>query len=542
MFVQATKSQRANKTYTSFLVRESFRTPQGPRSRTVCNISGLPEHVRSLIAASLSGKNCAPLEDVQLSHALSYGGLAVLRNAWERFGLDEVFACVPDARHRALLQSMIFSRILFPCAKRAMAEEARGTLLASCCGLDQQSETFDEDDLYEAMDALNGRWVGFEKKLFERAFTDSLSLVLYDLTSVYFEGDGPKKFSAYGHSRDHRDDRPQVILAVAADREGTPIHLEVLRGNRADTTTLQGLLTTLGRRFGITKAVFVFDGGMSSTINLKELESAQLHFVTRLSAATLLSLVKELPYDAQPQFWDRTKLMEISVEGKRYVVAGGTWRQQRDADRRKVRMANAEAELARIKAVKRKKVDPQKLASQVGRMLERKQAHKYFDYEVDAEGMLQWKSKAELIAKEEALDGLYLLHTNTSVELCDATQVFGHYRNLLDIEEAFCQLKSYLEVRPVFHYRPDRVRNHMRICFLAYWLSARLGREWRAKGEQGEVPRLLRAMQVIRVGTLSVKGFDSKRLITTIPDELNALLKKLDLLQLFAAPPRWAAL
>jgi len=542
MFVQATKSKRANKTYTSFLVRESFRTPQGPRSRTVCNITGLPEHVRSLIGAALSGKNCAPLDDVHLSHSLDYGGLAVLRDAWDRFGLNEVFASVPNPRDRSLLQSMIFSRILFPCAKLALVDEARGTLLASACGLDQQSETFDEDDLYEAMDALNGRWVGFEKNLFNRAFTDSVSLVLYDLTSVYFEGDGPRKFSAYGHSRDYRDERPQVILAVAADREGTPIHLEVLRGNRADTTTLQGLLTTLGRRFGITEAIFVFDGGMSSTINLKELDSAQLHFVTRLSSATLLSLIKELPRDQQPQLWDRSKLMEITLEGKRYVVAGGTWRQQRDADRRKVRMTKAEAELARLKAIKRRKVDPQKLASQVGRMLERKKAHKYFEYEVDANGVLQWKKKEELIAKEEALDGLYLLHTNAPVELCDSKQVFGHYRNLLDIEEAFCQLKSYMEVRPVFHYRPDRVRNHMRICFLAYWLSARLGREWRAKGEQGEVPRLLRALQVIRVGTLSVSGFDSKRLITSIPDDINALLKKLDILPLFAAPPRWAAL
>lgn len=542
MFVQATKSRRNQTTYVSYLVRESFRTPSGPRSRTVCNITGLPEPVRLLVAAALSGKECMPLEDVELSDSLSYGGLAVLRDAWERFGLDAVFASIPDTRHRLLLQAMVFGRILFPCAKLALAEEARGSLLAASCGLDPEMEDFNEDDLYEAMDALTGQWVDLEKKLFNQAFTGSVSLVLYDLTSVYFEGKGPEGLSAYGHSRDHRDDRPQVILAVAADQEGTPIHIEVLRGNRADTTTLQGILITLGRRFGLKEAVFVFDGGMSSTINLQELESQDLRFVTRLSAATLSSLVKELPEDQQPQLWDRTKLMEINLDGKRYVVAGGTWRQQRDVERRHARMAKAEAELARMQAVKRKKVDPQKLVSQAGRMLERLKAHKYFHYEVDTNGTLQWKRKDEVIANEEAQDGLYLLHTNLSAERCDAAQVLGHYKNLLDIEEAFCQLKSYLEVRPVFHHRPDRVRNHMRICFLAYWITARLGREWRAKGERGEVPRLLRALQVIRVGTLSVKGLDPKRLLTSIPDELNQLLNTLGLLKLFATPPTWATL
>src|SRR4030088_3522515 len=130
MFVQATKSRRQNKTYLSYLVRESFRTSQGPRSRTVCNISALPSEVRDLVAAALSGKSCVALEQIELSHALDYGGLAVLRDAWQRFGLEKLLAEVPQVRQRRLLQAMIFGRILFPCAKLALVEEARGTLLA----------------------------------------------------------------------------------------------------------------------------------------------------------------------------------------------------------------------------------------------------------------------------------------------------------------------------------------------------------------------------------------------------------------------------
>jgi len=205
------------------------------------------------------------------------------------------------------------------------------------------------------MDALNGRWVTIEKKLYAEAFGEPVSLVLYDLSSVYFEGRGPQGLGAYGYSRDHREDRPQILLAVATDSHGVPIHLEVLRGNRADTTTLRALLGSLKRRFGIEQAIFVFDNGMSSTLNLEAMREEHLHFVTRLSAATLRELIAQLPHDMQPQLWDRTNLIELTLEDKRYVIAGGEHRQQRDSARRRARLEKAQIELQRLAAVRRKK-------------------------------------------------------------------------------------------------------------------------------------------------------------------------------------------
>jgi transposase len=541
VFVQATKSGRGKKKYVSYLVRESFRTPAGPRSRTICNITGLPPEVRELIAAALRGQTMVPVEQLSLENALSYGGLAVLRDAWSRFGLESVLSGIPGQRERQLIQAMIFGRLLFPCAKLALAQQAEGTLLAQACGL-PAAETFDEDDLYAAMDQFNGRWVPMEKELYQKAFPEQVRLVLYDLTSVYFEGQGPLKLGRYGHSRDHRPDRRQIILAVATDLEGTPIHLEVLRGNRADNTTLSALLQTMQRRFGIKEAMFVFDGGMSSRLNLEALSAAKLRYVTRLSSASLASLLESLPTESQPELGDRKNLVELERDGKRYVIAGGPWRQQRDQERRQARVAKAELELTRLAAVPRKKVNAQKLASQVGRMLERKKAHKYFSYRVAENGQLHWERKKEVFTQEERLDGWYLLHTNASADQAAKEAVLTHYKGLLNIEEAFGELKSYLEVRPVFHRRPDRVRNHVRICFLAYWLSARLGREWRAAEEPGEVPRILRELQSIRLGQVSAAGHRITTLLTEIPPRLNAQLIKLNLLKLFAQPPAWAAL
>jgi hypothetical protein len=542
VFVQATKSRRKGKTYVTHLVRESFRTPDGPRSRTVCNISKLPETVRKLIADALAGQSFAQTDAIELVQALDCGGLTVLVEAWRTMGLDQLLSNIGTARDQALIKAMVFSRLLFPCAKLALKDQARGTLLASACGL-SADEKFDEDDLYSAMDTITGHWCALEKGLAAGAFDQPVSLVLYDLTSVYFEGAGPDHIARYGHSRDHRSDRPQIILAVATDPLGTPLHLSVLKGNRADTSTLQGFLKILQRRFGIREAVFVFDGGMSSKINLEVLEGEGLHFVTRLSNATLKALLQELPDCQQLELGDSNRLVEIEHEGKRHVIAGGPWRRERDRERREVRIAKAEIELIKLAAVKRRKPDAQKIASMVGRTLQRLKAHKYFTYRVDSRGILLWERKNEVIAAESAHDGWYLLHTNLNSTQVDASGIQRHYKNLLEVEEAFCELKSYLKVRPVFHYKPERVLNHVRICFLAYWISARLAKEWRASGESGEVTRILRELQTIRLGqiALGAPGVAFLPRLTKVPGHLNALLAKLKLLPLFAAPPKWAA-
>lgn len=552
MFLQRTTSRRGEKTYVSYLVREGFRTDKGPRSRTVCNVTGLPEEARDALGLALKGKQLVAFSDLELTDCFDYGGLAVLRDAWQRWGLEAIFDPSWSSRERGLLRALVFGRLLFPCSKRALATEARGTLLAGACGLDQREETFDEDDLYRAMDLLTGQWVPVERRLFAKAFTGPIRLVLYDLTSVYFEGKGPQGLARYGYSRDHRGDRHQMLLAVATDEKGVPIHIEVLRGNRGDTTTLQSLLTTLRRRFGLgadsapgtegVEVVFSFDGGMSSRLNLAAIEAEKLHYVTRLSKAQLGALLKKLPQDRQPELFDCTRIIEIEHDKHRYVLAGGAMRRHRDAERRQVRLRRAEAKLAATAAVDRKEVDPQKLASQVGRLLQRAKAHKYFSYRVDEAGLLHWERKQSVIDAQARLDGWYILRTNLACEQADKEQVHAHYKQLMEVEAAFRELKTYLKVRPVYHYRVDRVRNHVRICFLAYWMSARLSLEWRSHGETRRVPEILRSLQTIRVGMLSVAGNGLGRLLTQIPPELNETLNRLELLKLFSSPPAWSKL
>ena len=527
MFIQTTKTKRKGKIYYTHLVKEAFRTPKGPRSRTICNITKLSEEVRLLIGAALKGSELISGNELELEQALDYGGIAVLRKAWERYGLDRLFEHLGEERDRKLLKAMIFARVLFPSSKLKLADRARGTVLAAACGLDPQKESFDEDDLYRAMDSLTANWVKVEQTLYNAMFPESVSLVLYDLTSVYFEGRGPWHLSQYGYSRDHRADRKQVLLAVATDTEGVPLHIEVLRGNRGDNATLAPLLHTLRRRFKIKNAIFVFDGGMSSRINLEQMEADQLDYVTRFSSETLKTLLRELPKDNQPQLWDCTDAMEVEWDGKRYILATGKMRKERDRLRRQNRIEKAEKELNRLCQVTRKDPNAQKLASEVGRTLQQLKAHKYFDYHINTEGKICWNRKEDIIGAEAKQDGWYILKTTLAPETANPKEVLKHYKNLLDVEHAFQELKSYLKVRPVFHYRPDCVRNHARICFLAYYLIARLSREWKQKKVNTEVAEVLRQLQCIRVGDLSVGNKTWKRLFTKIPKELNSVLQEL---------------
>jgi hypothetical protein len=184
MFVQATQCKHGQRAYLTYLVRESFRTPKGPRSRTVCNITALPPDTRDLLAQSLRGQTFVPTDQLELAQALSFGGLAVLRQAWDQFDLERLFNGLNHPRAIGLLKAMVFGRILFPSAKLALVDQARGTLLAAACGLDQATEDFDEDDLYAAMDQLTGRWVRMEKQLYTQNAPQGVSLVLYDLVNI----------------------------------------------------------------------------------------------------------------------------------------------------------------------------------------------------------------------------------------------------------------------------------------------------------------------------------------------------------------------
>ena len=212
-------------------------------------------HPIKVIKNTLQGSPIVNMDEIELESAVDYGGIAVLKELWEELNLSKVLYQCGDI---AMIKAMIFSRILFPGSKLMLEMLSEGTALAPSIGL--KNKELSSDAQYEAMDKLTGNWAHIEKKLYQDRHNQGLEtaqIVLYDITSIYFEGHGPDHIAKHGHSRDHRSDRRQVVVALATDLDGIPIHIEVLKGNRNDQATVTGLLQTMKRRFGIKKAIFV---------------------------------------------------------------------------------------------------------------------------------------------------------------------------------------------------------------------------------------------------------------------------------------------
>ncbi|CAF0691369.1 MULTISPECIES: IS1634 family transposase [Bacteria] len=538
MYVREIRTHRNGKVYRQVVVRESYRVGKKVKTRNLANLSRLPVETQEVVRASLKGQKLVPLEGLQVEEVLDYGGLVVLEEAWRRWGLEEVLAGVRSERKRRLIKAMIFGRILFPSSKCALRNIPRGTVLPELCGVEEKD--LEEEELYGAMDGLNGVWSQVEKKLYRENSLRGTSLVLYDLPRGYLEGTNPQGLARYGHSRDHRGDPCPVLLAIATNAQGVPIHVEVLRANRADSKTLVGLLVTLQRRFGIREATFVFDGGMQNRRNLAALKERGLPYVTRTDQEKLQELVRDLPKDRQLCLTDRSQVREVESNGVRYVIAGGEWQAFRDRAQRESRLARAKEVLAQITKGIGQGADPAKLGRRVGWVLSRLEAHKYFQYGVDPEGRFWWKLNRERIQEDEAIDGWYLLETNLSPPEASPAEIVTHYKRLAEVESAFSQLKSSLELRPVYHWGPaTQVRNPIRIFFLAYWLTARLRAEWVSKGFHEEVSPTLRRLQAIRVTRLLSEGKCQRRMLCELPRELSELVQKLGLLPLFSHGPKW---
>lgn len=536
MYIHRVRSIRNGKVYESVLLQESVRTPKGPRARTILHLNRLPPELQAAIIAAVEGKEMVSLPDLAVSPAADCGGLAVLRDAWDRLAAERLFAPIPGERQRKLLRAMVFSRILSPRSQPALREQAAQCLLACSCGL-EPDETFSEEDLHAAMAALDGRWSRIERELYRQAAPGGVSLVLYDLTRIDFDDDA--LMDDYGSA--YRGERRSVLLAVAIDPEGVPVHGEVLRGSRSDSATLTGLLVSLRRRLGIREAAFVFPAGLKGRWNPKRLRGRKLPYVTRASRGKLQELLKGRPQDARPEPAEKTRLWAMERDGVRYVIAGGKEQASRDADRRRRRIARGERELTALAAALPENLNVVDLGRRVRPALERLKAHQYFLYGIDEKGSFFWKRNEEAIREEASLDGWsLLLETNLPAETAAPETVLRHHQGLVFLESAFSDFKSSLAGLPLRDWQPDRIRSRVRICFLACWMTAKISQEWKKLGVTEEVHRLLSELQQIRVSTVYAAGKALRKPLVYIPNRLESRIDRLGIRPLFRDLPAWA--
>ena len=461
----------------AYLLRESYREGARVRKRTLANLSALSDEQILALRAVLRGEPMGPLgERFEIISSRLHGPAQAVRVAMDQLGLAAVLAARPS-RQRDLVCAMVASRIIAPHTKLATTRWWHTTTLAEDYGVADANE----DELYAAMDWLLARQDALQQKLAARHLSAG-GLVLYDLSSSYFEGI-TCPLAKRGYSRDRKRGTLQVNYGLLTDARGCPVAISVHEGNVADSQTLLPMVKRLREDFGIEHLVLVGDRGMISSTAIDELrESAGVNWITALKSVSIRALVEQ--GHLQLGLFDERNLVELhspDYPGERLVACRNPELAKLRAHKRAELLAATEQNLAKIKL----RVDSKKLAGadaiglRVGKVIDQYKVAKHFALAIDGTSFT-FQRKHACIAAEAALDGLYIIRTSVPAAQMDAPDCVRSYKALANVERAFRSLKTVdLKIRPIHHRLADRVRAHIFLCMLAYYVEWHMREAWR---------------------------------------------------------------
>lgn len=458
------------------LLREDHRENGRVVKKTLVNLTNWPVHVVEGLKVLIRGESVAELKDsFTIVRSLPHGHVAAVLATLKRLGLHTLIAS-RGSSVRDLIVAMIASRILDPHSKlatvRGFRQETLYNSLAHECKLNQ----LDEDDLYQAMDWLLERQDKIEDKLASRHLQEG-SFVLYDLTSIWYEG-RTCPLAKRGHSRDKKKGKLQIEFGLLCDVEGRPVAVEVFEGNTGDPATVASQIHKVRKRFGLKRVIIVGDRGMLTNARIKnEMEDVEgLDWISALRGPAIKKLMEQKAFT--PSLFDDQDMAEITspdFPGERLMVCRNPFLAD---DRRRTRdelLAATEKSLESItKATKRKK-NPLRgkkdIAFRAGKIIDKYKVGKHFELTITYANF-KYERKEEQIKTEAALDGFYVVRTSLPAEAITAEDTVDTYKRLSVVERAFRCMKTVdLKVRPVFHRLEKRVRAHVFLCMLAYYVE-----------------------------------------------------------------------
>jgi len=475
--VVTTTRKYKDQTYRTHLLRRSYREGGSVKNETLGNLSHLPDALVEIIRRALQGETfVAVAQTFEIARSRAHGHVQAVAATIQRLGFAALIASKPG-RERDLVLAMVAARILAPHTKLATTRWWHTTTLAEDFGVADASE----DDLYAAMDWLLQRQDRIQKKLAARHLRAG-GLVLYDLSSSYFEGT-TCPLAKRGYSRDGKPGTLQVNYGLLTDARGCPVAVSVHEGNTADSTTFMPEVQRLRQGFGIERMVMVGDRGMIAQKAIDAMREADgIGWITALKSASIKVLIEQ--GHLQLGLFDERNLLELSspdYPGERLVACRNPQLAKLRAHKREELLCATEKNLEQVKA----RVDAAKLAGQaaigvrVGKIINQYKVAKHFELAI-GEAAFSFQRKHDSIAAEAALDGIYIIRTSVPAAHMDAPDCVRHYKSLANVERAFRSLKTIdLKVRPIHHRLADRVRAHIFLCMLAYYVEWHLREAWR---------------------------------------------------------------
>ncbi|MGO9443992.1 MAG: IS1634 family transposase [Thiobacillaceae bacterium] len=475
--VVTTTRKYKDRVYRTHLLRRSYREGGSVKNETLGNLSHLPDAVVEIVRRSLQGETFVPLaQTFEIVGSRAHGHVQAVATTMQRLGFASLIASKP-CRERDLVLAMVASRIVAPQTKLATTRWWHTTTLAEDFAVTDATE----DDLYAAMDWLRQRQDTIEKKLATRHLSAG-GLVLYDLSSSYFEGTSCP-LAKRGYNRDGKHGMLQVNYGLLTDVRGCPVAVSVHEGNTADSTTFLPEVQRLRSNFGIERMVMVGDRGMVSQKAIDEMRDCDgIGWITALKSASIRVLIEQ--GQLQLGLFDERNLLELSspdYPGERLVACRNPQLAKLRAHKREELLCATENNLEKIKAKvgAGKLVGKDAIGVRVGKLINQYKVAKHFELAIE-ETAFSFQRKPDSIAAEAALDGLYLIRTSVPATQMDAADCVRNYKSLANVERAFRSIKTIdLKVRPIHHRLADRVRSHIFLCMLAYYVEWHMREAWR---------------------------------------------------------------
>jgi len=476
--VVTTSRTYKGKTYRSHLLRRSFREDGKVKNETLANLSHLPAHVIDMIRRALKGEQFAGVDDIlEIESSAQHGNVQAVLAGMRTLGFAELIAS-RHTRERDLVLAMVAARVLSPRSKLATTRWWHATTLPTELGVEDATE----DDLYAAMDWLLGKQNIIEKKLAARHLHEG-GLILYDLSSSYFEGHNCP-LAAIGHSRDRKKGTLQVNYGLVTDALGCPVSVSVFPGNTGDSTTLLGEVDKVRSRLGIDSLAVVGDRGMITQKQIDELASEEkVAWITALKSGALRDLLERGAL--QLGLFDKRNLFEFADPnrpGERFVACRNLALAEHRAQKRQSLIDATAVKLEHVqKMVETGRLKGEaKIGIRVGKVLNSHKVGKHFDLEI-TDGALGFEVNSSRVEQEALLDGVYVIRTNVPEKSLSAKNAVIAYKRLTSVERAFRTMKTLdLHVRPIRHWAEGRVRAHIFLCMLAYYVQYHMQEAWRS--------------------------------------------------------------
>jgi hypothetical protein len=513
------------------LIRSSYREKGRVKHTTHGRITGMSLSQLKLLQAAFRGAvipTDAP-EALRISNSKEYGASAALLALARELGLERAVYSRREAWVEDVM-AMVVGRVVYAGSKLALSNQWKNTALWELCGVPGAVDV--DEHCYAALDRLLARQGAIEKTLAGKHLKEG-RLVLYDITSSYFEGEySGSDLVLFGYNRDGKRGHEQMVIALVCNEEGCPVGVEVFPGNTQDASTVPQKIAHIREAYGVKEILFVGDRGMVTQASAEQVQGLEgLNLISALTHRQIVALLERKVIT--PELFDERKIVEVIDPQdlrRRYALCRNPQSAQRETATRQRLLDLTQAGLDKIVHAKRRNT-AEKIGSRVGRVLQQYKMGKFVVWQVQ-DGRLQWQFNPERIAAELLLDGCYVICADVKPETMTAEELVAAYKKLRFVETAFRNLKTVqLELRPVFHKTDDRIRAHVFLCVLAYYLQWHMKQrlqplfdnDGEGKDRQWTFENVIHRLMAIRREKVSLAGVEFFQITTPEPDQQRIL-------------------